>query len=96
MRTKLNLLPVLAIAVFIVTSCKTSDPSMTGKESTTTGWSYNDPAFGGFEVPKITEQPTGPGLVLIEGGMHHKGEQANLQTKEATPIFVNNEIIGYF
>jgi len=36
--------------------------------SPTTGWSYNDPASGGFEVYSGREQEAGPGLVLIEGG----------------------------
>jgi formylglycine-generating enzyme required for sulfatase activity len=40
-----------------------------GKEqSPTTGWSYNDPKNGGFQVVPYEEQETGPGLVLIEGG----------------------------
>ena len=33
-----------------------------------TGWYYNDPDWGGFEVFDVAEQPTGPGLVFIEGG----------------------------
>lgn len=36
--------------------------------SRTTGWAYNDPANGGFEVSDINEQEIGPGLVAIEGG----------------------------
>lgn len=36
--------------------------------STTTGWSYNDPRTGGFEVSATQKQETGPGLVFIEGG----------------------------
>jgi len=36
--------------------------------SRTTGWAYNDPDNGGFEVSPVVEQETGPGLVLIEGG----------------------------
>ena len=39
----------------------------TGK-SETTGWNYNDPLWGGYEVSDRTEQPTAPGLVFIEGG----------------------------
>ena len=33
-----------------------------------TGWNYNDPDNGGFEVAQYIEQDAGPGLVLIEGG----------------------------
>ncbi len=36
--------------------------------SRTTGWTYNDPKSGGFEVAHTKEQITGPGLVAIEGG----------------------------
>jgi gliding motility-associated lipoprotein GldJ len=36
--------------------------------SSTTGWEYNNPDNGGFEVVDYNEQAAGPGLVLIEGG----------------------------
>ncbi len=55
----------LAMVIFI-SSC--------GKEhSSTTGWNYNDPKNGGFEVVPYEEQETGPGLVLIEGGTFTMG-----------------------
>lgn len=38
------------------------------QSSPTTGWLYNDPQTGGFEVAATQEQETGPGLVFIEGG----------------------------
>ena len=41
--------------------------------SSTTGWNYNDPENGGFEVVSGNEQETGPGLVLIEGGTFTMG-----------------------
>ncbi len=54
---------ILFIAV-ILSAC-----SKKGSEvSQTTGWKYNDPENGGFEVKVGMEQETGPGLVLIEGG----------------------------
>jgi len=57
---------VAVSAVLIFASC--------GKEkSATTGWNYNDPANGGFEVVAYDEQETGPGLVLIEGGTFAMG-----------------------
>lgn len=56
-------LVVLAIgAMALMSSCGTN-PS-----SSTTGWTYNDPQTGGFEVNPYFEQETGPGLVFIEGG----------------------------
>lgn len=42
--------------------------SCTKEFSPTTGWNYNDPKNGGFQVVPYEEQETGPGLVLIEGG----------------------------
>ena len=45
-----------------------------GKEkSSSTGWNYNDEKNGGFEKVEYTEQETGPGLVLIEGGTFSMG-----------------------
>ena len=41
--------------------------------SNTTGWDYNNPKNGGFEVVPYEEQETGPGLVLIEGGTFTMG-----------------------
>lgn len=41
--------------------------------SRTTGWEYNNPENGGFEVASSREQVTGPGLVLIEGGTFTMG-----------------------
>jgi len=73
MKIKLNLLPVFVIGAVILSSCGGTDPGVTGKESTTTGWTYNDPANGGFAVSKAEEQITGPGLVMIEGGTFTMG-----------------------
>jgi gliding motility-associated lipoprotein GldJ len=47
-----------------------------GGRSATTGWAYNDPKFGGFEVRTASEQVTGPGLVFIEGGVFLMGQVA--------------------
>ncbi len=58
----INKLSVIAIAAFLITSC--SKP----EQSSTTGWDYNNPENGGFEVAPFEEQETGPGLVFIEGG----------------------------
>ncbi len=54
---------ILLIAV-ILSACGKKG----GNVSPTTGWRYNDPDNGGFEVVTGSEQETGPGLVLIEGG----------------------------
>ncbi len=53
-------LSILTITLFFQ-SCKKD-------YSPTTGWEYNNPKNGGFEVVPYSEQETGPGLVFIEGG----------------------------
>ena len=73
MNMKLNLIPVLFFAALVLSSCGGKDATSTGKSSTTTGWKYNDPSNGGFEVTNAIEQETGPGLVLIEGGTFTMG-----------------------
>jgi formylglycine-generating enzyme len=58
---------ILASAVIVLGSCK--------KEvSRSTGWDYNNPKNGGFEVTQYVEQQTGPGLVFIEGGVFTMGQ----------------------
>ncbi len=57
---------VLLLAVTaLVSSC--GRPG-TPTQSRTTGWAYNDPEMGAFEVVPYQEQEVGPGLVFIEGG----------------------------
>jgi sulfatase modifying factor 1 len=68
---KLKLLtnaPALLISGLLIfsSSCKE-------EKSSVTGWNYNDPKNGGFEVVPYAEQETGPGLVLIEGGTFTMG-----------------------
>jgi len=60
---------VLAAAI-IFSSCGRGGNS---NVSPTTGWEYNNPDNGGFEVVLGAEQRTGPGLVLIEGGTFTMG-----------------------
>ena len=57
---------IISIASVMLTSCK-------NEVSSTTGWEYNNPKNGGFEVVPYEEQETGPGLVLIEGGTFMMG-----------------------
>jgi formylglycine-generating enzyme len=62
----LNVVLFAGALLAMTTSCK--------KEvSRTTGWEYNNPEMGGFEVAAAREQITGPGLVLIEGGSFTMG-----------------------
>lgn len=63
------LLTLLTVSVFMV-SCSKDNAATASK---TTGWSYNDPTNGGFNVIELSEQITGPGLVAIEGGTFTMG-----------------------
>ncbi len=70
MKFNFNLL-ILAAASFIISSCSHGGGKGT---SSSTGWKYNDPKWGGFEDHNNFEgQETGPGLVFIEGGAFTMG-----------------------
>lgn len=69
----MRLIPVMLIALMLW-GCGGKDITSSGKVSTTTGWAYNDPENGGFEVKTAAEQETGPGLTLIEGGTFTMGK----------------------
>jgi formylglycine-generating enzyme required for sulfatase activity len=60
-KKKLGKVLGLSLAIVFLASCSKD-------YSPTTGWNYNDPKNGGFQVEPYEEQETGPGLVLIEGG----------------------------
>jgi len=67
--TRFRILKAVACAgvlLAVIPSCKKDT-------SRTTGWEYNNPEMGGFEVASTREQITGPGLVLIEGGSFTMG-----------------------
>lgn len=68
----LSILAIISIAL-LLTSCKGMFGSK-NRVSPTTGWEYNNPENGGFEVSKVEEQETGPGLVYIEGGTFVMGQ----------------------
>jgi sulfatase modifying factor 1 len=61
-------LPAVAMLVFSIGSCSKKTES-----SSATGWNYNDPKWGGYEVAKTPEQKNGPGLVLVPGGTFTMG-----------------------
>jgi formylglycine-generating enzyme len=64
---RLSMLLMLGAALTLTTSCQKKE------RSGTTGWNYNDPKYGGFEKLPYKGQPTGPNLVLIEGGTFSMG-----------------------
>ena len=57
----------MASVAILMSSCKSN------QRSRTTGWEFNNPENGGFEVAQAKEQITGPGLILIEGGTFTMG-----------------------
>jgi formylglycine-generating enzyme len=66
-------LPIVLIAALLLSSCSLFKKKGSQDVSSTTGWEYNNPDNGGFEVTLGAEQKTGPGLVLIEGGVFRMG-----------------------
>jgi len=68
----------LAVIAFIFSSCGR-------QKSSVTGWNYNDPKNGGFEVVPYEEQETGPGLILVQGGTFAMG-----RTEQDVTIDWNN------
>jgi formylglycine-generating enzyme len=64
---------MMAIAgMALLASCGQSSngPMVSNK----TGWNYNDPQLGGFDVAGISEQITAPGTKFIEGGRFVMGQ----------------------
>jgi gliding motility-associated lipoprotein GldJ len=79
MSIKKFLLVVLCLTITGgITSCNLLESIMPNRAqiSNSTGWNYNDPKFGGFEVKQVREQETGPGLIFVEGGVFVMGRSA--------------------
>ncbi|MDR0789914.1 MAG: SUMF1/EgtB/PvdO family nonheme iron enzyme [Bacteroidales bacterium] len=53
-----------------------------GNVSPTTGWNYDDPAWGGFESAKAAPQATPMGMVFVEGGNFVMGSQQDKVTND--------------
>jgi len=92
---KLNLIYALLALAVITSSCGGSD---TGTSSST-GWHYNDPKWGGFENKPYIGQETGPGLVFIQGGTFKMGaveqdltvDYNNISRRITVPSFYMDE-----
>ncbi len=89
-------LAVIALGMAVLSSCSSGG----GKNaSSTTGWEYNSPDFGGFEYQNEYEQETGPGLVFVEGGTFIMGrteqdvmyEWNNIPRRVTVPSFYMDE-----
>ena len=60
---------VLCFGIIVLfANCKGAD------QSATTGWNYNDSAWGGFESAPGYDRMTPPGMVFIEGGSFVMGQ----------------------
>ncbi len=73
MKVRALLASVLFLFILTFVSCSKQNVSESGSTSTTTGWDYNNPENGGYEVVQKYEPQTGPGLVFIEGGSFTMG-----------------------
>ncbi len=74
MTHRFSFIVLLLISVFCISSCGLFKGKK--EKSEKTGWNYNDPDYGGYEVKHVAEQETGPGLVFIEGGTFTMGRVA--------------------
>jgi len=68
MSLKYKLLVFAFAGLLGLTSCKMFKGGGGSNESSTTGWTYNDPNNGNFKVITDYQPNVGPGLVFIEGG----------------------------
>jgi len=80
-RTLLGLSLLCVGSAVVLSACSSKPRGVSDK----TGWNYNDPRLGGFDVPDYQGQQTGPGLVPIEGGRFTMG-----QTEEDITFSRNN------
>jgi len=69
----LNINKLVLFVVGIATFAILTSSCGSNQESRTTGWEYNNPENGGFEVADTPKQIAGPGLILIEGGTFTMG-----------------------
>ena len=68
MKQFLRLSAIIFGASILLTSCKSKE------RSSSTGWVYNDPKWGGFEKYEGKGQEAGPNQVLVQGGTFLMGQ----------------------
>jgi gliding motility-associated lipoprotein GldJ len=74
MKVKTNLWFLISLSlIFVLGSCHSSAVQKRQGSSRKTGWAYNDPQWGDFQVMQYVEQEAGPDQVLIEGGVFTMG-----------------------
>ncbi|MDR1847389.1 MAG: SUMF1/EgtB/PvdO family nonheme iron enzyme [Bacteroidales bacterium] len=64
--------------------------------SPTTGWAYDDPAWGGFESASADEQQTPPGMVFVEGGNFTMGSQQDQVTYDWNNVARKVTVSSFF
>jgi len=67
MKNLLKFSSLIFLTLLVFSSCGKKE------QSSATGWDYNNPKWGGFEKRDFPGQPTGPNLVLVEGGTFTMG-----------------------
>ena len=72
MKLTLKIQLVTLLGMIFLAGCGSQGDGL-GDVSPTTGWDYNNPENGGYEVVTDHEQEPGPGLVYIEGGTFTMG-----------------------
>lgn len=70
-KNTIKLLLAIIPVSFMLFSC--TQATTNTQVSRTTGWNYNDPENGGFNVVEYTNHIIGPGLITIEGGTFTMG-----------------------
>jgi gliding motility-associated lipoprotein GldJ len=85
MKRTLGRLSIFCIAAAtVLSSCSSSSKKSVGV-SDKTGWDFNDPKLGGYDVANYPGQQVGPGLTFVEGGRFTMG-----QTEEDLTVERNN------
>lgn len=73
-RTLVGLSLLCLGAATLFPSCSSNSSKRSTGLSRATGWEYNDPRLGGFDVTDYKGQQTGPGLTFVEGGRFTMGQ----------------------
>ncbi|MBI3232583.1 MAG: SUMF1/EgtB/PvdO family nonheme iron enzyme [Bacteroidetes bacterium] len=88
-----------SVAGFAIISLVACSGGADKSQSGSTGWKYNNKDWGGFEAVNYKGQPTGPGLVFVEGGRVTLGssefdatyERNNFERTVTIPSFYMDE-----
>jgi len=91
-RTLLGLSLLCVGTATIFSACSSKTKGVSDK----TGWNYNDPRLGGFDVANYPGQQTGPGLVPIEGGRFTMGQTEEDITYERNNIPRNVTVSSFY